>query len=218
LCRSDGSWSEPLNLGSNDDKGDCCHILVSSPDRLYLTNPSPDGLNSDIGYKELSGGIWDDFVNPGPNINSDFNEDNPHVSADQQSIYFTRWDAAGKRDIWFSWKVSGEWQPAVKLLSPINTTDNNEDQFFISEVGVDTRDVYFNRGDKIFHSVYTISTGIFSAPAEVTLGLDFVGEASLPDSGDKLYFASGDPLTETIRIMVSSKKTNGEWGILVPVD
>ena len=216
--QSDGSWSEPLNLGSNDDKGDCCHILVSSPDRLYLTNPSPDGTNMDIGYKELAGDIWGGFVNLGSNINSDFNEDNPHILADQQGIYFTRWNAADKRDIWFSWKDGGVWQEAVMLPFPINTTDNKEDQFFISEVGDNIRDVYFNRDDKIFHSLYTVSTDTFSTPEEVIFGLDFVGEASLSDSGDKLYFASGDPETEIIRIMVSSKKANGEWGIPVPVD
>ena len=214
----DGSWSEPLNLASNDDKGDCCHIMVSSPDRIYLTKPSPDGPNVDIGYKELSGDTWGDFVNLGPNINSDYNEDNPHVSADQQRIYFTRWDADDQRDIWFSWKVEDEWQEAVKLPSPINTTDDKEDQFFISEVGGNTRDVYFNRGDRIFHSVYTILTDIFSTPTEVILGLDFVGEASLPDSGDKLYFASGDPVTETIRIMVSTKEADGKWSAPVPID
>ena len=96
----------------------------------------------DIGYKELSGDTWGDFVNLGSNINSVFNKDNHHIfSADQQGIYFTRWDGADKKDIWFSRKVEDVWQVAVKLPSPINT-DNNEDQFLISEIGGNTRDVY----------------------------------------------------------------------------
>ena len=88
--------------------------MESSPDRLYLTKPSPDESNMDIGYKELSGDTWGDFVNLGSNINSVFNEDNPHISADQQGIYFTRWDGANKKDIWFSRKVEDVWQVAVK--------------------------------------------------------------------------------------------------------
>lgn len=68
-------------------------------------------------------------VNLGPNVNSDLNEYFPCITADNQTLLFTRLlkdnrSLTGRQEDFFVSKNNNGWQPAVELGSPINTVYN----------------------------------------------------------------------------------------------
>lgn len=86
--------------------------------------PAPTDLTQPALSSVYSG--WSTPVNLGPAINSPANEQNPTLSKDGLSLYFTsnRTDGLGNLDIWVSRRTSADspWEPAENLGSPINTT------------------------------------------------------------------------------------------------
>jgi hypothetical protein len=69
---------------------------------------------------------WSDPLNVGSAINSAANEQNPSLSKDGLSLYFTsnRSDGLGNLDIWVSHRssIDAPWEAALNLGSPVNTT------------------------------------------------------------------------------------------------
>tara|TARA_B100000749_G_C18450156_1_gene476161 strand:+ start:76705 stop:77634 length:930 start_codon:yes stop_codon:yes gene_type:complete len=214
--KSESGWSKPVNLGLNDEKGDCCHIFVNSMSRIYYTKEN-SGTGTDLYYRDLDGSgnplgalvLIEELV-------SDTNEDNPHVTESDDAMWFTssRDGGQGGKDIWFSHKVDGVWQSPVNIGSPINT-DKDEDQFWISDNPGLPKRVLFNRGSQIFESFWDGSN--FSTPVYVDLGLKYVGEASMPYSEDILYFASSNPDSDVQQIKIYSAVRNSDGTFQKPI-
>jgi hypothetical protein len=235
MKKPDGSWSKPVHLGFNDDKGDCCHVFVNNFKRVYYTKENgADG--TDIYYRDLDN-IGNYPIGPPvlvPGINSSDNEDNPHVNENDNLMWFTS-HRDGINDIWFSQKDTDKnWTAPVKVYSGdpdvdaivVSSINDDEDQFWVSEVLHDNGDgtfttwIYFNRNSQIYRtsSVYTSATGdsVLTSPEHVDLGsLPFVGEASMPISGSDsesiIYFASVDTTDERIRIYYAVKNPDGTF-------
>ena len=72
---------------------------------------------------------WSEPANLGPAINTASNENNPTLSPDGLSLYFTsdRAGGLGLTDIWVSHRTCGDcpWAAAVNLGSPINTASTD---------------------------------------------------------------------------------------------
>jgi hypothetical protein len=84
---------------------------------------SPDGSkfyfsNSGLWVSEWNGTGWGDPVSLGPNVNATGSEEEPTVTADNKTLYFTRWH--GTYHICVSHWTGTEWGPAVKLAPQIN--------------------------------------------------------------------------------------------------
>jgi tetratricopeptide (TPR) repeat protein len=79
--------------------------------------------------RKLPNGIWGTPVSLGPTINTDFDEDYPHLSADNQRLYFASigHGSMGGYDIFYSdWdSVNQRWNVPVNLGYPVNTPDDN---------------------------------------------------------------------------------------------
>lgn len=73
-------------------------------------------------------------VNLGPNINTHFNEYFPGITADEQTLIFTRLVNNLNEEFYISRKVGNEWQTAQNLGEPINT-DKNEGTVSLSADG-----------------------------------------------------------------------------------
>lgn len=70
---------------------------------------------------------WSTPVNLGSIINSEFNEDLPHLSQDGLSLYFIsnrNPDAPADFDIWVSHRLNGSWRKPRKVGGNINTSFN----------------------------------------------------------------------------------------------
>lgn len=214
---ADGSWSSPQNLsGVNDNHSDCCAMVVKGPPQRIYYQRNTENNGRDLVYRELgSGGVWGPMVVLPSTINSPDNEDNIHVSADQRRIYFTsdRPGGQGEHDIWFSYSSDGtNWSQAVNV-GPVINSEQDEDQFWISDIpdANGNYEVYFNRTtSQIWRSSWNAKDG-FAAPTQVNLGQTYVGEASVTADNREMYYASGDPKTETITLMRARRKADGNW-------
>ncbi|MFN4082836.1 MAG: OmpA family protein [Bacteroidia bacterium] len=73
-------------------------------------------------------------VNLGPNINTQFNEYFPGITADEQTLIFTRLVNNNNEEFYISNKVNNQWQKASNIGPPINT-DKNEGTVSLSADG-----------------------------------------------------------------------------------
>ena len=126
------NWSEPVNLGPvvNSEFNDQ-HPAIS-PDRLslYISSNRPGGFGDFDIYVSHRDSVDDDWappVNLGPNINTEFNDSVPNISADGHRMYIctSRPGGFGQDDIWVSFREDTTddfgWQPPVNLGSGVNT-------------------------------------------------------------------------------------------------
>lgn len=210
---ADGRWSPPQNLGMNTTDAECCVMVIDGPPRkIYYQTSTAEGAN-DIAFRmQGADGRW------GPpqfltGINTPAGEENPHISPDENSLWFAsdREGGFGERDLWFSARQNGQWTTPVNLGPAINTAEN-EDQIWVSPVG---NEVFFNRGG-LYRTSWTENG--FTPPQQIDMGHPISAEASLTDDGKEMFFAVGDPESERILIMRSQRQADGSWSKGVPVD
>lgn len=222
--KPDGSWGPPENMpGVNDDKDNCCAMVVSTPPaRIYYQRETGKPNDIDIAYRDLTpngAGALQFFP---PEVNSPYMDDNPHVSADHRRVYFssTRPGGEGDKDIWFSYKdEQGHWSNAINL-GPMINTDVEEDQYWMSETpdAAGRYEVYFNRKDVgIMRTTWSETEG-YAQPVKVDLGVAISGEASLTADGKEMFYASPDIQEKRIRIFFSRRNPDGSWSKGMPVD
>lgn len=211
---ADSSWSEPVPLGFNGAYGDSSGMEIDdgntfvwlrgdgSSSRIVMAHKNPDQT-------------WGAPIDFGSAINDSATQDNPHISASGDALWFTsnRAGGVGGKDIWFSWLSAGVWVTPVNM-GAVNSA-GDEDQMWVSPVSAD---VYWNGPSGIMHCVWS-GSGCSAAPTVVVIpGCDYAAEVSLPDDGQTMYFACGDTTTGMVTIMYSTKQLGGEWGTATPVD
>ena len=79
------------------------------------------------GHAQTEVYLWSTPVSLGPLINSEYNDEMPHLSQDGLSLYFISNrtpGAPGDFDIWVSHRVNGSWRRPRKLGRNINTSFN----------------------------------------------------------------------------------------------
>ncbi len=219
-----GRWNPPVNIrGLNDFRGNCCAMFTEGPpNRIYAQRDIP-GYSIDLTMNELDDtGVWSPAVDLPKLINTKYNEENLHVSANDLRFYFTsdRPDGFGGKDIWFSYKKGDGKMAIPDNLGPMINTKDNEDEFWISDTPnkAGNYEAYFTRaGNQIWQTSWNAKTG-FTAPTRIEVGSQYASSPSVTADGQKLYYATANPLTETTRIMVSERSSDGKWGPGHPVD
>ena len=111
---------------------------------------------SEFGIEAMANPVPFEPINLGAAINSEHDEYAPTLTADEQTLIFTRKKPREDRnymqlgreyeDFYVSYRVDGEWQPAVNLGPPINTQYNEGAQ----SISADGMHLYFtacNRPD-----------------------------------------------------------------------
>lgn len=214
--QSDGSWGVPQNLSFNTAAGECCAMVVGSPAVMYYQTGYADTLQDIVYREQKANGSWGKAVRLPQGVNSVAVEDNPHVSADQNHLWFTsqsREGGIGGYDIWYSKKVDGKWTDAVNVGAPINTA-GDEDQIWVGEDGT----TFFNRENGIYQSYWDGEK--FSLPKQVRIDapVTHLAEVSIADNGTTMYFTGADPAKQEIKIYSAAKRADGSWGPAKPVD
>ncbi len=166
-------------------------------------------------------------VDPGPAINSEHSEYSPSLTADEQSLVFTRKKArhAGAshpqrdyfEDFYISYYREGQWTEAVNMGPPLNTPDNEGAQ----SITADGRHMYFtacNRPDgrgscDIYYSRRRgdqWSTPVNIGPPVNTSAWE--SQASISADGNTLYFASNrSGSLGPMDIWKSKRGADGGW-------
>lgn len=210
----DGRWSEAVILPFSSTGGDASGMEVGN--NFYFVHTAPGG-NPDIHVSSKnSNGQWLPAIGLSNAINTPAIEDNPHLSANQDAIWFSsdRTGGYGKKDLYFSYKQGdGAWATPTNLGPAINT-GAEEDQPWADPL---SNWFYFSREGKIFRSEYV--NGTFSTPTEFAIpGQAYVAEISFTDDGKHAFFVASDAINQRIRIMQIIRQANGDWGPATPVD
>lgn len=135
--KPDSSWSEPAGIVSINTKGNDAAIAISPDGQTLFTFSSTDADKGDIYHSKLEGSEWSKPERLNSNINTQYWEGSCSLSADGRYLYFAseRPGGLGKRDIWVSEKINGDWGPPVNLGPKINTK-YDEDAPFIHPDGI----------------------------------------------------------------------------------
>ena len=130
--RTDNGWSTPVNLEGpfNTPYMDhCIYFTGENWEIAYWTSTRPGGYGAnDIWSSEKVNGVWQDAVNLGPNVNSEFDEHHSLPSEDGRSLYITATleEGFGGEDIYVSHLDSdGTWTELVNLGPEINTATSD---------------------------------------------------------------------------------------------
>lgn len=205
------SWTEPELLGSdiNSDAWET-HISVTPDEQsLYYVSSRDKGLGGRDIYRcvKLPNGEWSKSLNAGENINTQYDEDSPYISADGRTMYFSSdgHNSMGGFDIFYS-TLSGDedWSVPKNIGYPVNSVD---DDVFYAPTANPARAYYSSQ--KIeghgLKDIYLIE--LPDAPFASNLAL----------LKGYIYAAEGEDLPADTYLKVTNEKT-GESNIYRPRD
>ncbi len=128
-------WSVPEKLDENVDSKywEPSASVSADGQTLYFTSNRPGGFGGRDLYMSrlLPNGQWGKAMNLGANINTEFEEDAPFISANDSTLYFssTGHNTMGGFDVFYSRRDSnGHWGAPVNMGYPVNSP--GDDIFF----------------------------------------------------------------------------------------
>lgn len=170
--QSDGSWSEPKNIGPpvNTNTHDACVALSFDGNQMIIYRTAVDKVSGDLYLSHTDYQGWSEPQKLGPEINTPFVETSACFSTDTSVIYFSsnKPGGFGGKDLYRIRKLpNGRWSLPQNLGPTINT-ERDEDAPFLHPDGIT---LYFSsRGHNtmgdydIYKTILNISTNQFSAP------------------------------------------------------
>jgi len=178
--------------------------------------------NAEFGAEAIKHPVPFEPSNLGPNVNTEDYEYFPVLTADEQTLVFTRNRRKNggmdfQEDFFISFKTDNGWMPAMNLGEPINTDDNEGAQtitadgtqlFFTGcnrKGGLGSCDIYFAlREGKAWGRPVNLGTPVNSAKWET--------QPSVSSDGKTLYFISNrEGGIGGSDIWVTHLAPNGEW-------
>ena len=131
----------PFNSRNTGNEG----AATISIDNKHLYFTLNEKGNFDIYSSDFLNGKWTEIQNLGPKVNDRYGWDaQPSISSDNKTLYFASArdsEQVNNIDIYYSQKnASGEWGPAKKLSSKINTSGREKSPF----IHPDNKTLYFS--------------------------------------------------------------------------
>jgi len=137
------SWTLIKKLNPNINTSNIEAHACETPDGLilYFASNRPDGFgNMDIYYSIKINGDWNKPVNLGARVNTDMDEDYPHITAGGNLLIFASngiKKGAGKYEMFYSHFVTDfVWTEPTEMGYPYNTGD---DDFFYTPINETSR-------------------------------------------------------------------------------
>jgi hypothetical protein len=203
---TDGEWSEPINLPTNDGGGDCCAMIAGSD--MYFQK------GTDLYRASYKNEQWT-AAEKLP-VNSPKADSNPHYDWTTKTLYWAS-DRRGNMDIWYSQRdeVEGKevWSKPEPVPGVLNTAAKEDQPYVIGDtmrfsrsgesgnlVSKRDKDGAWGRG-----KVENLGTGLYHS------------EVSMSQDGKTIWFVAGDIGTERLTFMQSERQANGQWGPAKPL-
>ncbi|MBI2629043.1 PD40 domain-containing protein [Candidatus Pacearchaeota archaeon] len=187
----DNSWSTPKPHPLTLDEPVHGIVLVND-NKAYFHIGEEGPQETQIAYSEKVNGEWSEHKEV-TTVNTKYREDDVYVNPSDDKMFFwsTRPDSFGKKNIYYSEKVNGEWQAPALMPEPINSNEDDMHPFLFKD-----KTLYFSSGRtdgrlRIYRSALLsgdIATGTWSTPEVIVESNFAVGEPTLPADGSRLYF------------------------------
>ncbi|MFK7969610.1 MAG: TolB family protein, partial [Bacteroidia bacterium] len=138
-----GRWSNQRSWTIEDHTplGEYKDYAITSTGHLLLPNKGVDtegGPDIYVAFKK-GPGVWGKPMNLGPDVNSRFNEDAPHLMPDGETLYFNSGiGRGGPHDVYVTKRLDNTWKrwsAPQNVGPPINTKIGYEADFMISPDG-----------------------------------------------------------------------------------
>jgi hypothetical protein len=161
-------WSVPkYQKGLNSDHWDGSACFFPDKKHMIISSERKGGFGGrDLYIAEKTGeDTWGNITNMGKEINTEYDEDAPFITADGKILFFSTDGklSSGGYDIVRSDLKNGVWTTPYNLGKPINS--DNDDKYFI--VTGDGKRGYFStfqKGGKGEQDIYSIEPGIPGKP------------------------------------------------------
>ena len=127
--KTQNGWSEPQNPGAPiNSPGNEWYPTISANGTIYFGSDREGGKGrNDIYRSRLIDGKYQPADNLGDIINTQFNEFEPLIAADESFLIFMcggRADARGGFDLYITYNQNGEWSKPENLGAKINSPGN----------------------------------------------------------------------------------------------
>jgi Tol biopolymer transport system component len=127
--KTGAGWSEPKNLSAPvNSEGNEWYPTITREGTLYFGSDRPGGKGrTDLYRSLLVNGKYAEPENLGDVINTQFNEFEPYIAADESFLIFMgggRPDGLGGFDLYISYNRQGTWTKPVNLGDKINSNGN----------------------------------------------------------------------------------------------
>ena len=160
---TDDLWGEPNNLGPtvNSAYTEICPSLSADGLSLYFSGgpyfPRPEGMGQGdiwVTTRATVSDPWGPPENLGPAVNSSYLEMAPSISSDGRVLFFQSHWSGTAADIWMSRRATtdDDWEPAVKLESPINSSASDPTPY----ISPDGSTLYFSSNRNGGHGNYDL--------------------------------------------------------------
>jgi hypothetical protein len=211
----DEPWGTPVNLGPiiNSSYNEGAPDISADGLSLYFVSNRPGGsgtLDIWMTTRKTKDDPWGSPVNLGPTVNSSALENQPNISADGLSLYFSevtgtrgRSGSMGEADIWVTKRKSKNepWGPPVNLGPTVNGPDSEA----APSISTDGLSIYFNGwrtggfgGVDIWVTTRKTKDDPWGSPVNLGPPVNSSHSEYNPDissDGSTLYFASNRPGT-----------------------
>ncbi len=165
-----GAWSDPEDLGdiingSDEQRAASDPSVSADGETLYFNSDRDPGSGEfDLWMSTRVSGQWTAPVNLGPTINSEYDDREPAISPNGQSMYFSsnRPGGFGNGDIWVSHRTNGQWTAPKNLGPEINSAGGEREP----EISKDGRRLFYTgvRPGGIGIDDLWVGTSVFAPP------------------------------------------------------
>lgn len=166
---------EMLSATVNSDAAENAAMVSPDGNWLFFSSNRPGGYGGmDIYFsRRLPNGEWSTPKNAGPNINTEYNEDNPYIAPDGVTFFFASQghNSMGGYDLFRStWDVNEQFFAVPENLAfPINTPDDNR-TISVTKSGRYAYIADFRANSQGDCDVYKVTFGDVPAPYGVVTG------------------------------------------------
>ncbi len=159
-----GQWSQPIPVKELNSPEDEYYISFTKTGDACFSSSRKGGYGEeDIYFSKYKGNTFSEPQNMGGTINTNHSEYDPFITTNGQALIFTssgRPDSFGKADLYWSVKITKEWQKVNHFSDAINTSARD----YCPYISTDKKYIFYSsNGDIKFTDLGILPAGLIQA-------------------------------------------------------